>query len=335
MVGFDPFSAATGLASAGLTLFGQMQQQKQAAVQAALMQRQLNQQQRIADQQMELQTAGTRTARGDTTRYVPGVGWIEELSPGSRLLQGASDKEQLLRNTEDANRSREGRRQNFARRQEESSAADTLLREYRGVQGRSRAGVEGALAERNLAAVQDPLDSTRQAVQMQALRSGSGAANVLDALSQRGRLGTRSALAEARVQAPQVYEDEQSSRKSNTLNQYNTLATRASNTDDVPFEASNIADNLDLGAARSRALAPQFGGVASAALARGGAGVLDALQRQTQPNYGAAAFGVGSSLSGLYNALFNRKDQLDTNRTVGSAGSGASGYDLSGWGRGY
>lgn len=323
----DPFSILSGVgavASPIITLFGQRGQQQQAAVQAALMQRQLEQQQRIADQQYRLQTAGTRNARGDTTRFVEGVGWVEDLGPSSRAMQGASDKEYLLRTGEDANRAREGRRQNFARRQEESSAADTLLRDYRNVQGPSRAGVEANLAERNLAAVNDPLDDTRQAVQMQALRSGSGASHVLDALAQRGRLGTRSALAEARVQAPSVYEETVSGARGNKLNQYNLLAGRASNIDDVPFEPSGVTDALSMRADRARALAPQFGNAASLALARGGAGVADALKFQTatQPNYGLAAGSLFAGLETLGRGLF---DEKRTRRSGGFSGNESGG----------
>lgn len=316
----DPFSlitAAGSIASPVLGLFGQRSQAGYNNAMIALAQRELAQQQQIADRQMEIATAGQTNARGDNVRYVPGVGWIESLSPTSRSLMGASDAETLQRSG-DYSRARIGRRMNADRRANEGSVADTELRNYRNPPNRSQAGVEGALIEAGVANANDPIDDMRRAVQMQALRSGTGAAHVIDALASRGRGNVRSAIANARVQAPGLYEEENSQRQSNTGNRYNLFATRASNIDDLPFSPSNVGENLDATAATARAVAPQALGGASAASARGTGGLLTTYNqaRNNQPNYGLFAGSLSAGLDNLYQTLAKR------DRTGMASGSG-------------
>lgn len=300
--------AGGAIGSAVLGLIGQRNQQAAAQAQMVMAQRMLEQQEENARRQYELATAGTTTARGDVTRFTPGMGWSETLGPVSRQLLGASDAEALRRYGAGA-RADIGRRQNFDRRQLESSAADTELRRFINMRPRGVGEIQGALTEAGIADVNDPLDRQQEAVNLQALRSGTGASHVIDALAQRGRTGVRSAIANARLRAPGMAEEEASTRGGNTLNRYGALASRASNVDDVPFQPSTVADVLAQRTDVGRAVAPQAVGGASAALGRGMAGMEGAYGRSiaAQPEYGLAFASAAQGLEGLYNNLFKRR----------------------------
>lgn len=307
----DPLSvigAGAGAASALAGLFGGNDAQ---TLQAALAQRQLNQQYLLAQQAQQLATAGTRTARGDSVRYVPGIGWIESLSPVSTNLQGASDAESMARMTQDMPRARAGRAMNYSRRLDENSAANTMLNEFRNTTGPTRAGVEAALTEQNLARVDDGVRNTRSAVNMQALRSGSGASRIIDSLAARGRSGVRSAIADARVAAPGVFNELNNDAKGNALNRYNLMATRASNIDDVPFEPSNVADALSMRADRARLGAPGALGTASNAVNAGTGLSINTLGNQRN-NLPLIIGGLGSAAQNAWTGLFDTKRQRGT-----------------------
>lgn len=325
----DPFTiiqAGSGIAGALGSLFGGGQNAA-AYLQAVMAQRQMALQREIADRQMELATAGSRNARGDSIRYVPGVGWVENLSPQSAAMQGASDAEAMQRYNVDLPRAREGRTMNFARRLDESSAANTALNNYRNVQGRSGDAILNALIERNSAAALDPLNRYNNAVQLSALRTNSSAAQPVAEANRQGAAGLRTAIAEARLAAPAMANEERSGVKGDNLNQYNLLATRASNIDDVPFESSNLASNLSSSADRARAAAPAALYGASTSLARGGGPMIEAAGRFSSPNWGLFAGGVGQSVANLYSAFDDRRQNKNTGWSVDPNAWGSGGYD--------
>jgi len=313
----DPFSmiqAGAGVASTLGTLFGGSAQDRASQLQAIMAQRQLDAQRVAAGQQYELATAGSRNARGDTSQYIPGVGWVETLSQQSRALQGASDAETMQRLTTDQARSREGRGMNFDARMLTRGAADTALRQYQGQTPRSQSAIEAAMIARNVAQARDPVTSAQNQVNLQALRSGTGAGETLAALSRQGAAGTNSAIADARLNAPQAAQEESAAASGNRLNQFNTLSANASNIDDVPFEAQNIPDVLAARASRQALYAPSGAEGASRSLARGfdptishaGSGGLD---------FGSMLGAFGQSAANLYKA-----SGFDTNRTNQSQG---------------
>jgi hypothetical protein len=300
----------------------------QARIQSIMAQRQLAAQREAAERQYELSTAGSRTARGDTTQFVPGVGWVETLSPGSRALEGASDAEASQRLNVDLPRAREGRDMNFDARLNERGAADTLLRQFEGQTGRSPAAIEAAMIERNVAAANDPVDAMRSNVQINALRGNSGAGDALAALSREGARGTRSAIADARLAAPGAAEEENASRRNNTLNQYNTLATRASNIDDVPFQPSNITDTLTARNMAQAKNAPNAVEGASTALRRG---YMDTVSNPGDPgtNWGMAIGGLGRAGMMAYD-YFDRGGSKPTGWKTPAASSSSGGGGTSG-----
>jgi hypothetical protein len=291
-------------------------------------------QQRLARQQYELATSGTTNARGDRTRYVPGVGWVEELSDESQVMQGLSDTETRRRLAEDMPRSRFGREMNFDTRLQEREAADTKLRQFQEVQGRSPAAIEAAMLEQNMANAQDPIDATRQQVQMNALRGNSGASDILAALSERGAQGTRSAIAQARADAPTAALEENAGRQNNTLNQYNTLATRASNIDDVAFQPENLPNELASRGQIQANNAPRAIEGASSATYRGSAPLVDAptfrswnspsIDYSGGPNTGMALAAAGQTGENLYNAFADRQASKPKNWKANATGSGGS-----------
>lgn len=318
-------AAITAAASAAGAAYTSNEARKQGGLQATLAQRAQDQQTRLADQQGEMARAGSIDARGNQMEYIPGVGWRTTLTPGSRAQLGASDAEENQRLNIDLPRSREGRTMNFQRRLREGSAADTEMRNYTGLEGRSQDALRGAMIERNVAAATDPVNRAKNSAQLMALRTNSNAAPAYADLARAGAGGTRTAIAEANLAAPAAYNSERSGVQGDTLNRENTLASRASNIDDLPFNPSNISDNLATSADRARAAAPSSLYGASTSLTRGSAPYLSAVGTVPIPNYGLMAGSAGESarllLSAFQDRQTNKKDPWSGWQTTSSGGA--------------
>ena len=169
MVGSAAISGGMGLTAAN-------QANKAAAANMSLQAALANQQMELASRQLNAQLAKQTDAQGNQTMYDPTTNqWVTVLSPIGRQLQQATDKEQLLRLTDDANMRRRGMQDNELRRQDEGRLADALMRQYQYVQSNPRdMGDEmtSQLRIANLQGTANANDEFRRNYSMQGLRTG-------------------------------------------------------------------------------------------------------------------------------------------------------------------
>lgn len=298
--------AAVGAASTlAQSLFGGKDE-----LQAAMMQYKIQKQ--IADQQYELSTAGQQDARGNITEYIPGRGFVTMPSDATRGLIGASDREERLRLTEDQTRGRYGRERNFARRTGEDALAQTLLRAMQSHSGVVDPDtVTGGLAESGAANINDKANFAKNAIGMQAIRSGMSSGDVTTQIDDKSRNGLRSVLMDARLQGRPEATKQNATTTQTQLGLYNPLASRAANIDDVPFSPNTQNDVLASVLNNQRQTGVAGLGQASAAMARGFDPLSTALGRAKQPNFGAAAGAFGSIIQDLL------RDKSGTNSNTG------------------
>lgn len=302
---FAGMQAAGAVASPIMQLLGQRSQNAMAAANLDMQWRQLQQQQEMQRFQQEMATAGTRDARGNRTRYVPGIGWVEEATDITKALLGASDAEELARLTQDMPRQRGLRGDKAQMQSAERGEAEKRMLELASGGGRTLADIEAALTEANLANVRDPIENAASDISMQLLRSGSGAAPIMEALALRGSKDARSAIANARLMAPSLYEQERGEREGGLLNRYGTLRSMGTQPDDVAFQMTPIGDALSARADRSRAAAgyltprPDFNS----------AGITNAMTmyNNTRPSYALAGDSLmkGLKQAGDFFGMFN------------------------------
>lgn len=302
-------SAGGALLGGALTLNGQQQQAGNSASAMAQAQQNYLLQKRIADQQYELSTAGRRDARGNYTHYIPGRGWVTDLTPGTEGLIKASDAGQRNNLVTDLTRGATERTQNFQRRQEEGGIANSMMDALKYRYGApSREGVSGAMKIAGVTGANEGADNAKSAIASAAMRTGTGTmpTAVNFANVDRGAVtGTRSALAKADMDAPNMYEAQLGNWTKNRSDPYNMMATRASNTDGVPFAPENVSTGVDaasMNAANTGAstVARGQGGPASAMNS-----ILAANLQQKVPNYGAT---IGAGMDTILDFLKKRKN---------------------------
>jgi len=245
----DPKTIAM-LANAGLSAYGAFQGMQSAKKNTALQ----NNQQQLAFQnylenrklrmlQEDMAKASTVDARGNTTEFVPGVGWITRTTEPTRNLIAGSDNEQRLRLSQDMTRGRMQRENNFARQQQEGADANALLSGLN-VGGETLDELRNTLIERNVARAMSGNNAAKASIGTTALRQGTGGEAALAQLGRNGIADTRTALAEARAEANPAFAERRSARVNPTLNQYNILASRASAPDGVPFNPTSLDEGL-------------------------------------------------------------------------------------------
>jgi hypothetical protein len=273
-------------------------------------------QQRLASLQEEMARAGSVNARGDKTEYVPGVGWVTRQSAQTDALIKSSDQEQRLRNTTDASRSRMRRENTFGRQANEGQQADAILGGINTGQ-QTPADLRAAMIEANVAKAVSGGDDMRKRIGMVSLRSGSGGQQALADISRNNMMDTRSAIADANLNAPDEYNARRSARVNPRLNQYNMLAERATNADDVSFQPTTLEEGLTA-SARSRAnMAPQ---------SIGSAMNVDA------PRVGYSESRKPVGLDSLGSFLLGAKTMGNRNKWWDSSGGGAGGAPSAGGG---
>lgn len=228
---------------------------KVAAEQNRIAMLQYLEQQRIAREQERMAKASTTDARGNTQRYVEGYGWVTDTTPMTRELISASDAEELARNTTDALRSRYRRGVTANRQAQESLDADAE-RGRRGEGARSLSATEAALVEAGTARAVSGAEDMRRRIGLQNLRTGgTGSDEALARLGRGAMMDTRTAIADARLEAPNRFVSDRQSREGASLDRYNLLAGRASAADDVSFAPTSLGQSLGQGQLAQQALA--------------------------------------------------------------------------------
>lgn len=300
-----------GIAAGASLLSGIMAARQEAAAQRQNMQLAMYNAQRedrasrlqnqLAQRMLQMQEAGSVDARGNRVEYVPGRGWITTPSDMTRRLTDASDQEELLRLTQDAQRTRTGKQANELRRGTEGGAADATLRELQQNDGYDANTLFHLLRIRNREGLARGFDDESRMAMRHANRSGSSnAGSILAALAERRGEAYRKADAQAQLDALTSSEELRGARTGRLANKYNMLASRASNVEDTPFAPNMLAQGLSSTAAMKQNTVPQSYGIAVGAAGNPGGKI----NYQAKPQFGSALT-VGNT-GDLLSALIDR-----------------------------
>lgn len=292
------------LISGGLNLFGQQKQSEnqQQALQVAMQQYML--QKRQMEQQYELSTAGQTNARGDQVRYVPGKGWVTDLSPTSQSLLNESDAIAQRNARTELTTAADDKSRNFNRRLSEGSTANPLLDAIRyGYGAPSKEGVVGASKIADVTSATEGADQAKSGFTAAALRTGQGAVPLGTTMASADRgatSGVRTALAKGDANASPLYDSILQNWQKSKLDPYNMLATRASNPEGSGFTPENVTGSLDSTMGNRAVGAGATFGRGAASFAGAANPMIAALMAQKQPNYDTFAAGLTSNLQNLF-----------------------------------
>lgn len=319
--------------SGGMNLFSQNKQQgnQEGALQLAMQDYLLRKRQ--AEQQYELSTAGQTDSRGNQVRYVPGKGWVTELTPESKSMQSRSDAVQNQGYVESLGRGTDERHGAFNRRLTEGSAASPLLTQMlNGFGAPSREGVGGANKIANVTGASEGADNVRSGYAATALRTGNTGSspmqNTVAGIDRGATQGIRSALAKGDADEGPLFTQMMDQFNQSKLNPYNMLASRASNVENMPFSPESISGGVD-------ALSATRGKGAGDSVARGMAGfsgaanpMLAAMLGQRAPNYDTFIGGLTDNVKNLFNKnngqrMYGDMSEAMMNRVL--SGGGLSG----------
>lgn len=294
--------AASALASGvmGMIAAGGQQanqaQQLQMAIQNYMLQK------KQVDQQYELSTASRQDARGNKTRYVPGVGWVQDVTSGTRDLIQGSDAVQRQNIIDMLTRGRGERDLALNRRLDEGSASNTLLNEIKNRYGApTKESVVGSNKVAAVTGVNENADNAKSGYGVSALRTGTTTnPQNFSNIDQGATTGVRKSLAQVDAGADPLYQQHMSSYMTGKMQPYNTMATRASNIENVPFSPETASGNMDAGMANAAAVGATRGTAgASEALYRGGVGLNNAIGGQQSLPWGMFTKGVGDTVIDL------------------------------------
>jgi hypothetical protein len=208
----------------------------------------------------------TDPTNGTTTKYVPGQGWVTTYNQQAGALVKGSQREQLLQIVRDAAQARSGRDANAARRTKEGANADATLAELNSGDPYNTDRIVADLTAARRRGVNEGFDNSTKQVLTSNTRTGTASDHfLLEAAKERAKALT-DANAGAYSEGLGLSEDLRGARTSRLGNQYNTMATRASNVDniafqptDLPGQGQNLAGKASPGAANQNMLNPTTG----------------------------------------------------------------------------
>ncbi len=284
--------------------------------------------QELSRRNLDAQLADTVNARGGRTHYDPvAKEWRVLPSASEQSLIGASDREEMQRLSSDAAMQRTGRAENRIRRLNEGAAASPLLAELSRPSPYSAGRMTSLLTDRARSGINEGFDETQRQALVQGIRSQTGMGDIVSALAKsRGRALANANTAGA-VEGITQSEALKDSRRSSAGNTYNMLASRAQNTDDVPFSPSSLPnDAISVLAARAGGATKGFETsgdlINSGALGvtRGGIGLAD-LSSKIKPDFNSSFLPVsigegmgkaGRGLFDLWKTIFNPVDDRNS-----------------------
>jgi hypothetical protein len=261
----DPMTIAS-LVSAGSQLFGAVQGARQGGA-ASNAQSSANniallnwlQNRDNADFQRQMATAGQVDARGNRTAFVPGVGFVATPSTFTRGMQDVADAEAIAGYAVDQPRVREEQRQAFLRRLSAGADAEAA-RAGRFVGRQDMPDVQSRAIELGFAEADSGADAVRDAVGVNAIRTGTGGEQAIAGAARTALANRRTALARARAQAPGAFAGARDAQNTMAENAIASPMRRASGQTTARLQGGTL-DSLNGGA--SAELASRF-------LARGG-----------------------------------------------------------------
>lgn len=295
--------AGSSLLGTGAGILGQKNQEGLAKAQLDLGFRQFYAQQRLQRLQEELATASETDARGNTRRYIPGVGWVQDVTPATRGLLSAEDAERRQQLTGDAIMGRNVRNANYGRQVKEGGIADILRQRYADNAGRSTPEIQSNVILSGQADARAA--GNRGMAGLLAARQGI---SLSPADTRVSSAQTGANIARAKLGAPTMANEEAGGAAQARANPYNLFATRAAAPIDAAFNPSNIASELRTAGNMQNYMAGNNLTGASRSLALGGAATNDGFTNlfKNQPNYGYAATAGGNAIAKMVELLQKR-----------------------------
>jgi hypothetical protein len=256
---------------------------------------------REAQRQRKDAQLGTTDANGNRTYFVPGQGWVTELTNGQKVIQKASEAEQTRQLTEEASRNERNSKRGNERRNREDTFATEADRELRSVRKGDEAGLRDLLLARGSETRADAADAAGNAVSRQAVRGG----------------GTNAA---ALMQGARAASDASSARQAGVDAQLQARQTIGREFNDDRASATGMLDYFRKMSTGGTA-APNLAGIRGPANNQGGIdqsnrGLLAVMNRAPQLDYQSANHamtdgiaGVGSAIGGYNSARQGEKMQ--------------------------
>lgn len=322
--------AGAGVGSAliggGIGLMGQQAQAGQSAQAMQMAMQNYLLQKRMADQQYELSTAGKTDARGNKTRYVPGQGWVVDVTPTTRSLINESDALQGVQQRKALTTGQDDSSRNFNRRLQEGQAASPLLDQLMYKYGApTKEGVVGRQKIADVTQASETGDLTKGGYASAALRTGLGNNNLGSTIASADKgttAGIRTALAKADNSANPMFDEMMAKWRGGISDPYNQLASRASAVDGQPGPES-ISGGLDSSVTNSQMIGANTGGRGAVGINGAASPLIASMLAQKQPNYGAT---FGASADALLD--YFKKSRTPTNGNMTSTQTGGA----DGWG---
>ncbi len=182
---------------------------------------------------------GSTNIQGDTTKFVPGVGWVQTPSDATASLMGRQRNEQMQQFGDLAVKRRQ-MQANVGQQIQERDKSQALLDEMKHTQTPTVSQLQNMIIGAQSPAINRAFDETANIGARQALRTGTNPTKVMSEIArarsqeQAGMSGQ--ALTQAMSMAPQL-EGEQKKMQANL---YNLFATRASAQPDVSFSPQQL-----------------------------------------------------------------------------------------------
>lgn len=171
-----------------------------------------------------------RTTREGSTKYVPGQGWVTELSPTSEKIAQGNDRELLRQLTVGAQRNEATEANKF----DQNIAADTdatrLRKDFGDVQRQDPQALARMLLAASTSGRNERMDEVEGMVNMAGIRRGAGADSLMRQISDRANSGADAygkAAAKAKLDALGYVDSKYNADRSNTAELYNMFASRA------------------------------------------------------------------------------------------------------------
>lgn len=266
----------------------------------------------LASRLLDAQLAPTTNVRGDRTVYIPGVGWQTIPSEMTEQITRAGDQAQETRLTRDEVVRNEERQRGLARRGEEGRTANSLLNRLQDRIRNPQFTPESIYADQSrqfTTQTNRAFDDIANVVARSANRGAVGGEGALRGLA-RERANQLAAGAPTRSGARETALRLNQAGEAGDANLYNVLASRATNTGEVPFTPPLLAQNLSSQLTSQKNTLPLGASVYGKMFATKGGTV--------QPNpvdYSNAGLiqSVGTGLGGLFD-LLSQRQQPDKRR---------------------
>ena len=269
------------------------------------------------------QNEGFTDAQGNRTSYVPGKGYVVNLSPESEALQDRIYAEQMQRLGPDAQMRRHQLQRNEIRQIEENDKARALFDQMRKLPRKKADVIENLLFNAASTGINRAFDDTTAVATRQALRTkSSNAGKLLEEIAKQRSEAVKGARTQSRVQAMEMAPALNAATDKQKADLYNMFATRASQMPETPFAPPNVGGSaeqlLQVASNNNRATGELQ---LKAAMMEGGRLPF------VPPNYGTAnAVGAaGTSLSALFKqmggpSMFAGSDEHSDERYRGNQG---------------